>query len=192
MNRQTQQWLGEQYFSFCKKSTAVQHKCSLLRGESSSPEHHCGMKQNNSKQAEKSSDRKDEQRGSHKNVYSVVMSLRARSSSSLRALPFSFWAYTSSGGGHTATQSRNRADRQTHRVETVKYNEKESKSESTGKSQTERAQLTGVNVNTSSGYCSSPSTSDTFHLEGHSAKQCTVITVVSRLGSFQINSSTLK
>lgn len=39
-------------------------------------------------------------------VYSVVMSLRARSSSSLRALPFSFCAYTSSREGHTHTHRK--------------------------------------------------------------------------------------
>lgn len=41
-------------------------------------------------------------------VYRVVMSFRARSSSSLRALPFSFWAYTSSGGGRTITHRETR------------------------------------------------------------------------------------
>lgn len=50
------------------------------------------------------------------------MSFRARSSSSLRALPFSFWAYTSSARGHTHRNTHRRGivqkDRKTHRGET--------------------------------------------------------------------------
>lgn len=60
-------------------------------------------------------------------VYSVVMSFRARSSSSLRALPFSFWAYTSSegqrhrqGARQTDTQRGNRKKRETVHFQTVR------------------------------------------------------------------------